>query len=262
MRKAFLILILIISATTSFSCSCELISFCETASTRPADNIFKIVILAESTHSIRVLKLETIRGAELNDTLIIWDGTDYDCNGNISMSASQIGDPGDTLLIILPAIDSIENEWDIAGDYRMPNWMCNTYKLKIENNILSGDINGLYPYYYLENYNYDTFIENWFLGAETCNLIPTTFINDKAIELIKIFPNPSSGQFIINVELLTGSIEFSVLDASGREIINQPLINKRFLIELTGYPDGIYLLMIRQNDQFTFTDLLVKTGTN
>ncbi len=262
MRRAFLLLIILISATSGFSCSCELISFCETTSERPGDNIFKIVILTEGDHSIQVLKLETIRGAEVNDTLIIWDGTDYDCNGNISMAASQIGDPGDTLLIILPLIDSIENAWDIIGDYRMPNWMCNTYKLKIENNMISGDINGLYPYYYLGNYNYDTFIENWFLGDETCSLIPTTFINDNVTEGIQIFPNPSNGQFIINVESLTGEIECSVTDASGREIINQHLLNKRFLIELNNFPDGIYLLTISQNDQKFIIGLLVKTGTN
>lgn len=260
MLKAYLIISLIIFNTACFSCTCELISFCETASARKEDNIFKMVIIDEAVHSIKVLRLETIRGLEEMDTLIIWDGTDYDCNGNISMVASQIGEVGDTLLIILPVIDSIENVWDVAGDYRMPDWLCYTYKLKLENNFLHGVINGVYPYYYLGNYNYDEFIESWFLGGETCNLVPVTFVSyfDSAT-FIKVFPNPSDGLFVINV-LQVGHIEYQVIDFSGRLITQCNYVNNKILVDLGTYPDGVYLFVLKKEDEILFTAPLIKNG--
>src|SRR5687767_15182108 len=47
--------------------------------------------------------------------------SDFDCNGIWSMSASDIGGLYDTIVIILPKIIDIENEWDIIGDFRRPN---------------------------------------------------------------------------------------------------------------------------------------------
>ncbi len=260
MLKAYLIITLIISNTVCFSCTCELISFCETASDRPEDNIFKVVIIEETGHSIKVLRLETIRGDEEKDTLIIWDGTDYDCNGNISMAASQIGLMGDTLLIILPVIDSIENLWDVAGDYRMPDWLCNTYELKVENNILHGDINGVYPYYYLGNYNYDEFIESWFLGAETCSMVPSTFVSyDDGTTFIKVFPNPSGGQFVINTASLSGCMEYQVIDFSGRLITQRSFSRNENLIDLSDCPDGVYLFILKADGEIFFTTKLVRS---
>jgi hypothetical protein len=79
--------------------------------------------------------------------------------------ASQIGNVGDTILIILSKIDSLENVWDILGDYRMPEWFCYEYKLTYSNGTLNGIINGYYPYYYLGYYNYDEFVNSWVINS-------------------------------------------------------------------------------------------------
>ncbi len=226
MMRSFFTSGLILIALRSCACSCDLFSFCETTEQRPEENIFKIIILEDLPKAIKVINLENIRGSDERDTLTIWDGTDYDCNGLISMDASQIGNPGDTLLIILPTIDSIENVWDVIGEYRMPYWFCNEYKLHIIDNILSGDINGLYPYSYLGYYNYNEFVEDWYAGDENCSLIPAySGLNEDVKTDIIVGANPTHGKLTINTGYNFNRGELKLYDMTGRIIYAQLILN-------------------------------------
>ncbi len=78
-----------------------------------------------------------------------------------------------------------------------------------------------------------------------------------------IYPNPSSGSFELSFHLETrGKIEISVIDASGKEVYGESIIDftgdyhKR--IELPTDVKGTYLLNVKQNDSWMHKKVIVK----
>ncbi len=239
-------------------CSCSYInSFCQTSSYRPDDLVIQAVIIDDIDYGIVIKNIDVIRGSDERDTITVWDGTDGYCNGIISMDASQIGNAGDTILIILSKIDSLENVWDILGDYRMPEWFCYEYKLTYSNGTLNGIINGYYPYYYLGYYNYDEFVNSWVINSETCEGIPTVEIKELTSQNIQIFPNPSKDFFTIS-GLDEVFNEYTVSDAAGRVIITGVISNSKIVIDMTRFSKGIYFFQTRNKFGKVIETILVK----
>jgi hypothetical protein len=204
-----------------------------------------------------IKNIDVIRGSDERDTITVWDGTDGYCNGIISMDASQIGNVGDTILIILSKIDSLENVWDILGDYRMPEWFCYEYKLTYSNGTLNGIINGYYPYYYLGYYNYDEFVNSWVINSETCEGIPTVEIKELTFQNIQIFPNPSKDFFTIS-GLDEVFNEYTVFDSAGRVIITGVINNSKIVIDMRRFSKGIYFFQTRNKSGKVIETILVK----
>ena len=243
----------------SFACSCDTQSFCTTAEHKPDDLVTKVAVLGFSDHAIVLLNIDVIRGVELRDTLYVYDGTDFDCNGIFSMAANQIGNIGDTMLIILPKIDSIENALDVIGDYRMPDWFCYTYKLEISENFIKGYINGYYPYYYLGEYPYDDFKESWLANGNSCAEIPTTSISTyNKNEFIKIYPNPASHFIYLKGNLDFSNCELTIVDNYGKIIFRENNFDINKPINTSDLSSGLYQIVIYKNDAFLYREKFVK----
>src|SRR5688572_9816589 len=113
-------LFLISIASTVFSCSIAPRSFCEVSYLRPTHNVISGKIIDTVPHGIRLQIINVIRGVELRDTVIIWDGTDVQCNGPFSQAAFWMGEVGDTILTVMQTADTIGEPWQVLGDYIRP----------------------------------------------------------------------------------------------------------------------------------------------
>jgi len=75
-----------------------------------------------------------------------------------------------------------------------------------------------------------------------------------------IAPNPSSGVFSIHVDQHKQAREVSVLDATGRFVLSQPIANTagHVTLDLSGHESGVYLVQVRFADGKLVTESVVK----
>lgn len=86
---------------------------------------------------------------------------------------------------------------------------------------------------------------------------PLTPTNEEiSKEQIKIFPNPATESFRINSS--TDVVSFSLLDASGQELLTENINSKQHEINTTILDNGLYLLTLRMADGTTLSKRLVK----
>lgn len=144
MKKVLLSLVFTLTSFLTIACSCApFYSFCEYKTIYNPDLILSAEIIDTNQHGIRLKKLHVIEGNELRDTIPVWNDTDFVCTGTVSMRATQIGQVGDTVIVMLPRIDSVYTTWGVIGDYRTPIHLCGRAFIKIENDTLSRS-----PHYY------------------------------------------------------------------------------------------------------------------
>lgn len=198
-------------------------------------------------NSIQLLILEVIRGTESKSVITIWDGTDIECSGNFSMKASGMAFYGDTILAVLPKIQSIQNPWDVVGDYRRPAWLYATPVLKIQNDTLRGLVAGnsqaLGPLLWLVlKMNYAEFRSGWsntfdcslHVSIEEENVAKQPLIKQEGTKLLVSF----SGFDVKN---------FVVTSLEGR-IISKFTEVKPFVLNMENYAAGMYLLNVTTDD--------------
>lgn len=146
MKKTLLSLIFSFFSFWAVACSCyPFYSFCEYKNILNPDLILSAEIIDTNQHGIRLKKIDLIEGTELRDTIPVWNDTDFFCTGTITMRATQIGEVGDTVIVMLPRIDSVYTPWGVIGDYRTPMHLCGHAFIKIKNDTLNHA-----PHYYLE----------------------------------------------------------------------------------------------------------------
>ncbi|HKK79844.1 MAG TPA: hypothetical protein VJ933_09450, partial [Phaeodactylibacter sp.] len=108
-------LLLIASTLQAYACTFFTESFCHTLGEFPQRDIFTATITASDEDGITVAVLDRIRGEGIPDTVRIWDGTDWECNGTFSLAAALIGEVGETYILMADKITTIENDWDVIG---------------------------------------------------------------------------------------------------------------------------------------------------
>lgn len=248
--KTLFLFIMLFGAKYLSACSCLAVPFCQTAFQKSEDLVISGVIVDNNTNSIRIKVIDVLRGSEDRDTINVWDGTDFDCNGLFSMKSIDLGNPGDSILIILPKIVNIENTWDVIGDYRRPEYLCYFTSLLIKNDTIAGPLNTQFPGSSLPGYikiKYDDFITYWNNNDGDCTAL--SGIHENFIE--------NDLQFIQNRTSMTilsrGHVAYDCeLLATNGAVIKKLKFNNEVSIDLT-LPPGIYILRLRNDKGAMFS---------
>lgn len=64
---------------------------------------------------------------------------------------------------------------------------------------------------------------------------------------VEVFPNPSTGQFTIQLDRYTGAENLDVQDALGRHVLQQRITAASMVLDLSQQADGLYSLAVRSN---------------
>ncbi len=247
MKKILLLIVFIIIIPNKLlSCSWTSSSFCSTSqsSTFMNDLVVYGKITFKDNDGIDFEIVDILRGQENRTTIRIWDGVDFDCNGTFSMAASELGNIGDHLIIILPKIAEKKSSWEIVGDYRRPNFFQYTPNLKVENGIVFGLISGtgyeFYPYVE-EQANYENFKNSWEANQNCSSVVLGTknYESEKAFKVLTFSNNKFKVSFYKNVEF-----KFEIFNISGLKIESSELVEREFEIDLPEYSTGIYIVNI------------------
>jgi len=78
-------------------------------------------ITSSSANSVQFNIINVLYGIENNSNITIWDGATIECTGPHPNYANDLGNIGDTVMCLIEPITSIENPWDVIGEYRRPS---------------------------------------------------------------------------------------------------------------------------------------------
>jgi len=254
---AFQMTVISVSACTTFPSS-----FCGTLHVFQDNLIISGQIVSKDTDGIDVMVINLLRGEETRDTIRIWDGTDYIwCMDTTSLAAGLLGDIGDTLLMNLPMIDSMENTWDVIGDYRRPDILDFWHTLRVTDGIIHGFIRGSTlapPEFRQLSANYVEFIENWDEFEECTNgLVDVEEVEQENYQVT--YTNPVNNFLRIHINSLTTINEvLEVYTFNGQLLKSVAIRSNEISFDFSDYPRGLYLLKIGTDNNRIWTGRLVK----
>lgn len=258
MKKIFITIMILQLTNNIIGCTFVPKSFCETLDFRTEDNVLMGKISFIDEDGIELEVIEVLRGEENRETIRIWDGTDFECNGIWSMEANDMGEINDTIIAILPKILEIENNWDIIGDYRRPNYYELTTQLEIENGNAIGFISGYIsapPENNTFEIAYDLLKDNLENSIE-CNLS----VDIEEIEKrnnIKI-NNPINGELIVWTENISEPLLLKIYSSDGIEMRTEKIEFNKVIIDMIDMSNGLYFLRFEKNDNRYLMKKLVK----
>ena len=241
MKKLILLFIVNFAFTLKLlACSYTPISFCSTSESFSENLIVFGKIVSIDNDGIDFEIIDILKGQENKTIIRIWNGVDFDCNGNWSMAADELGELNETLVIILPKIVEKKNDWEVIGDYRRPDFFGFTPNLKVENGIVSGLISGHVNYPYAEEQaNYENFKNSW-ETSQNCSSVVLGAESYKLEKIFKIHTN-SNNKFKISSNKNT-EFKVSIFNINGLKIESSEVIQKEFEIDLSEYSVGIYFI--------------------
>lgn len=261
MKKLILLTISIIIQIEILGCSFNPETFCNTIKLFPENIIVHGVITAIDNDGLDLETIEIIKGTESKNKIRIWDATDFDCNGIHDMSANTIGNVGDTIVISLPQIAEIENEWDIIGDYRTPDPYIYYPRLKIQDGIATGLILGdatFPPEVNLLEIELESLKEKLTEDGDCSNLtsnISSTIISKQTKVINPVFSYleiefPEQGYFS----------QISILTMNGQELKTEFVSNQKSIqIQMQHFQSGIYILQMQNHNGLIEMRKIVKT---
>lgn len=229
----------------ALACSWIPSPFCATSNERPDDVVLSGRIVGTDMDGIDLEVIHVLKGSESRDTIRIWDGTDFDCNGLFSMAAADLGGLNDSIIVVLPMITTIENAWDVLGDYRSPYYFGATPSLIIRSGLVNGYYAGpswspMAPIPYLE------FMANWNNGPNHCS----TYLSIEATDLTPPFAAHlvhTTLNLTIRDDVALGST-IRMYAANGQEVVAEKGITGSMRIDLSGLSAGMYNIILAQQD--------------
>jgi len=219
------------------------------------------VVIDAFPHGISLKVINVFYGSENRDTITIWDlgGPYYMCNDSLTFaSAASLGGIGDTLILALPKIGTVENAWDVVGDYRTPGFQCDAYRLRVVNNTVLGFISGSPYCYYLNNcltsYNYDDYLVDFPIKSLNCQ---TWLISDDLHlqELLNYHPNPTSHKITFTTSE-RGTL--TITNNLGQFVDSVSITDNQTQISTDNLLDGVYFLTFQTGRSTVTRKLIVK----
>jgi hypothetical protein len=255
--KTFIFLCLIVLAFSSDACSGYPVPFCRVHFTRPNDLVVKGKITAMGSQSLQLTVHEVLSGSETRQVLTIWDGKDFDCNGNVPMNVSGMGNVGDTILAIIPIIKSIQNSWDVIGDYSRPHYLFSFPVLKIVKDTLRGLINNPTSNSssgtWVDKMKYTEFKTFWSQNQGDCSML-------MGIQELGGSKAPMIFQDGFNVHIYpqgSGSHRISLVSIEGKTM-TEVVETSEVIFNLERYPAGMYLISVVNDSGGSFRQKVLR----
>jgi hypothetical protein len=218
-------------------------------------------ILSKDEYGLDLEVIEMLRGEETKTQIRIWDGTDFDCNDNHDMSVQHIGQINDTIIISLPKIAEIENDWDVIGDYRRPDPFTFISQLRIENGIAIGLIKGdaiAPPEFNIESLEYSKLREFILSNNDCADLTSST--KDLIENDYVIYPNPSSSLILIDQGDYQEIKEVNLYSLQGKLLMRKNTIRSiKIQLEIDHLKDGVYIIEMKNKDNSVQFSKIVKS---
>jgi hypothetical protein len=201
------------------------------------------VVLVDE-HGIELKIIKVLEGDETRDTIRVWDGKDFDCNGFHSMSASDIGGVNDTVLIMIEKVDSLNKDTVIEqiGDYKRPFPYGEKPSLVVKNGMINGFITGP-PYVDLvRKLSYKKFIDLWEKNIPCNTWYELLSIENKATETNINFSNG-----FLYFENVNDPLVVYIFSATGAIISSHECTNCTEL-KMTPLKPGIYFIHVKSKN--------------
>ena len=239
-------------------------TFCSSINQLADHAILTGVIVGVDTTGIDLLIVDVLRGEEERTTVRIWDGTDFDCNGWWSLAAANIGNFGDSVVVLVPRITEIQNDWDVIGDYRWEDPYFYTASLSIEDGNALGFIQGIPgapPEVNTFSVPYSQLLSSLIEEGDCSGLINMSTEDGQTSSGIRL-NNPVSS--ILNFQLSTDVDyeQMNLYSTTGQLVFSKDLSYlTRADVDLSQLPAGVYFLEIRYGPQARWRDIrkVVKT---
>lgn len=247
-KKIQLTFFAVLCYSLSIACTFTPNDFCRTYVNSPDNTAVIGKITAIDDFGIDLEVIEIFRGEENNSVIRIWSGTDLDCNGFLSMAASDIGELNDTVIIILDDIVEIENDWDVIGDYRRRNPYNATTELAVENGIVNGFISGdnspsAPPEYKTFELEYELFYQK-IIENNDCSVTVNT--EELTKQLAITLNNPFSSELRIQTDQVINSGLLKIYNITGQVVHVQRIENQtEIIINTVDFYSGIYFIELR-----------------
>lgn len=240
--KTLLLLLLYFAAIPTYGCSIAFQSFCYTANTNSSSNILQAKVIDTISHGIRLQVIQVVRGTENRDTVTVWDGTDFDCNGPFPMNASQMGMPGDTILAVMTAVDTAIEPWQLVGDYVRTFNFGYVPELLIKNDTLHGFIAGYATapnQYQLWQMAFTDWLNYWTIHNNNCDMLMD--IENTNEDALVVYPNPANNRLYIN-GLHDGNVAH--IFSAEKLVADVPVHDEE--IDISQLSAGVYILRMEE----------------
>jgi len=243
MKKLYLFICLFFIHFSGYACSFIPSSFCATLSSHPDRTIVSGKIISVDDTGIDFEIMDVLKGEESKTIIRIWDGTDFDCNGLHSMAAADIGGVNDSLVLQLSMITETANTWDVLGDYRRPSPYGDVPKLRIENGIVTGMIQGDYfEPDYLSSLDYEAFKDH-LMNDQDCSV--SVAIEDLQTKSDLKLNNPFSNSLQINASAMINKGNITLYSLNGQALLTEEINHQNTIeIQTSNLQSGIYLVAI------------------
>jgi len=230
MKKIYVLsCILFLFISVGYSCDPIIYSFCDASHEFAEEKVVVGKILSQSIHGTELEVIEMLKGQTTSNTIMVWDGTDINCNGLFSMSVDAYGIVGDTVICIVQQIDELQNSWETIGDYRRPSTINYITYLEVDDESL---------WDYNQVITYTDFLNNWSMCLNLTSNNPL-----QKSSPISIYPNPTSDHLVIKDEDVAWTY-YSIISVNGHLIQSASLPTYSNLIKVNHLDAGIYILKI------------------
>jgi len=244
-KKQILVLWLSFLWTAGIACTGLINSFCLVQNMRVNDHVIKGVVVGSSANAVQLGVIEVLRGTETRSVINIWDGSTINCGSYAyPQQAFAMAALGDTILVVLPKITSVQNSWDVIGDYSRPRDLYERPLLKISNDTVRGYIIG----------NMHTWAPNnsWSVNKMSYSDFKSGWKNNTVcsanvgIEEAGSLSKPSISQNGTEIQISFGAIgiKSTVVSAIEGSVMAEFKGSHPIDLNIENYPAGMYLLII------------------
>lgn len=151
--------------------------------------------------------------------------------------------------IITDSVNWVRISGSIVADSAYAFMCIGNFFKNINTDTIMYDQQTLGAYYYIDDVCIST-------DSLTCNGIIEGVAEDNRDYLFKIFPNPTKGQIQVTNDSYM-PFEVSIYSSIGQAVFNEFENGVSIFIDMTGFPSGVYYVLIRQNE-YTVQKQIIK----